>query len=150
MNLGFKCPHGKPSLHGFSSYKTKISSRSSDEQSRQISVFHWLSFPQRSAFERLTFWSKPSSPKDPKIQNSNLQSNGPTGFRTTTTACLNGTCKRFLSPYHLRIDCKQGIKCWHCKQEGHVQRHCSIFTTPRKLIIIHGEESLAAFDPIIV
>jgi hypothetical protein len=97
-------------------------------------------------FERLSFQSKHSAAKGSFFRNSNYKSKGPPGFKPNDVAGLNTTYKRCLSPNHLRVDCKQEIKCWRCKQDGHVQGNCKGFTVPRKSVVIHGESFTGCFS----
>jgi hypothetical protein len=127
----------------FSNKGFKSLSSSGIHPKQRISVFNRISFPRRSVFDRLNLGGKSLNRS---FQISNQKSKGPTGSRPNTVAGKDGQCSRYLSPNHLRSACQFKIKCWNCKQEGHVFKSCFSFTAPRAPVVIHGQDFTGRFS----
>lgn len=113
------------------------------------SVFSRLVFPRRSVFSRLNFQKSSKLTQRTGVQQAS-SSSGPFGqafAQPDTIAPLDIYCRRCLSSNHSMECCKNRVKCWHCRQWGHVLKSCSNYRDLQRFIQLAGRNPSNNFSP---
>lgn len=116
--------------------------RSEDNIAHKHSVFLRLVFPRKSVFQRLNFSNFNGSVRTNFRHGQKVPvPTGPPGSKHPSDLGSKPTCPSCLTPNHSRFGCPNRIKCWHCKQWGHVLTSCKLFKDLQSFI------GMASFPP---